>query len=229
MENRLVKLAVALAVIVVMCVVGAVGVPVGLALYRGAQTIQQLLGENKELRRAIAHLTHEDQVGYAKVLEQHRDAEGILYTKLLFVETDRNDPMKRLLEKEYVVAGDVVHFDALVVTFDVNFVTDGRERALFMWRRVYGETMKPEDGFPIETPGEAPERYKRIFARLSPKEGEIFWEGIWDLANEPGKLREQGVKAVNGTAVYNRLKPDRIYVFKVGSTGTFKIEVMPQL
>lgn len=193
-----------------------------------AKTIYELLAENKELRRAIGNLTEESQIGYAKVLQQER-RDGTLYTRLLFVETDRDDPARRILQREYEIEGDVVHFDILLVTFGDELVMDGKERALYLWRRVYGENQTPAAGFPIEREGVQPKRYAEIFRKLSLEERRLFWSAIWDLANDPNRLAEFDIKAVNGHAVYKQLRPGLIYAFKVGNAGQFYVETVPDL
>lgn len=191
-------------------------------------TIEDLLAKNEGLREAISNLTHEEQIGYAKVLSQE-ERNGQLYTKLLFVETDPEDFTKHLLRQEYEVAGDVVFFDALIVTFGDELVKDGTERAMYMWRRVYGELMPPEQGLPIETPGQPSPRYQNLCEMLTIEEGQLFWEEIWALSNNPRRLEKLGVKAVYGNAVYRQLKPGLIYVFKVSSTGAMYPEIIPDL
>ena len=113
----------------------------------------------------------------------------------------------------------IIHFDTLVVTFSDQAVMDGKARSLYLWRRVYGESMSPSEGFDIETPGTHPERYAGLLRDLKLPEQQLFWEAIWDLSNNPEALREHGIKAVYGNAVYKRLKPGLIYVFKIGADG----------
>jgi len=193
-------------------------VPVGFGLLYGARTIHDLLTENKQLKQAITNLTQEDQIGYAKVLSQEK-RDGRLCTTLKFVETARDDKLKRILEKEFTVEGDVIHFDALIVSFGDKMVMDGRQKALYLWRRVYGEDTAPADGFPIEEPGKQPKRYKDLLAKLGAPEQKMFWKAIWDLANNPDGLRRYDIKAVYGNAVYTQLRPGLIYVFKITPAG----------
>ena len=214
-----------LIVLVAGAVIIAVGVP---SLFYSSKTIFDLFRENQLLTKAISSLTEETQIGYAKVLAQET-RDGKLYTRLLVVETDRSDPLRRVLEKQYEIEGDVVHFDALIVTFADQFVMDGRERSLYLWRRVYGESMKPEEGYPIETPGGEPKRYADICAKLSLKDRDMFWEEIWELSNDPDRLREAGIKAIYGNVIYRKLKPGLIYVFKISNTGALFPEVVPDL
>jgi hypothetical protein len=192
------------------------------------RTIEDLLYENEQLKTAIHNLSKEDQIGYAKVLSQET-RDGQLYTKLLFVETDPADYTKQILRKEYEVAGDVVFFDALIVTFGEQLVMDGTERAMYMWRRVYGEKQPPEQGFPIEAKGKPSPRYKQLCEKLSIEDSQLFWDEIWQLSNNPKRLEHLGIKAVYGNAVYRQLKPGLIYVFKVSGTGAVNSEFIPDL
>ena len=197
-------------------------------LYYRAMTIHQLLAENKHLKQAISNLTAEEQIGYAKVISQER-RDGRVLTTIKFVETARDDKLKKILEKEYTIEGDIVHFDALIVKFGDKVVMDGREKALYLWRRVYGERTAPEDGFPIEQPGAEPQRYNDLFKILPTRHRELFWSNIWDLANESDKLRQHDVRAVYGNVVYSRLRPGLVYIFKISSAGQVYPEVVPDI
>ena len=191
-------------------------------------TIHQLLNENKQLKEAITNLTTEEQIGYAKVIKQETK-DGKVWTTLRFVETARSDKLKKILEKDYTIEGDIVHFDALIVKFDNKMVMDGKERAMYLWRRIYGETMTPQNGLTIESPGAEPARYADLLARLPIKQREMFWSNIWDLANDVEKLKQDGISAIYGNAVYSKLKEGLIYVFKISPTGQLYPEVIPDM
>jgi hypothetical protein len=198
------------------------------ALFYGTKTVHELFSENKKLKQAILTLTHEDQIGYAKVVRQELRA-GRLFTVVRFVETARDDRLKTVLEKEYELEGDTVHFDALIVTFTDAAVMDGRERSLYLWRRVYGEHQAPADGFAIAQEGAEPARYAGLLNRLRLSERKQFWSAIWELANDPEALRQHGIKAVYGNAVYKKLTPGLIYVFKISASGQVYPETVPDL
>lgn len=84
----------------VLGVIGVVAPPV----YYTAKNIYDLLGENIELKENINQLTEESQIGYAKIIKQEK-RDGKLYTRLLFVETERADPRKLVLKKEFKSKG----------------------------------------------------------------------------------------------------------------------------
>jgi hypothetical protein len=197
-------------------------------LFYGTKTVHDLLGENKKLKQSLATLTHEDQIGYAKVVRQET-RDGKFYTVIRFVETARDDQLKKVLEKEYEIEGDTVHFDALIVTFSDQAVMDGKERSLYLWRRVYGENMSPAEGFAIEEEGQTPVRYTDLLRRLHLSEQKLFWSAVWDLANDPEALQRYGIKAVYGNAVYKKMSPGLIYVFKISAGGHVYPETVPDL
>ncbi len=200
----------------------------GRGFYYRAMTIHQLLTENKHLKQAITNLTYEDQIGYAKVIAQEPN-DGRLLTTIKFVETARDDKLKTILEKEYTIEGDVVYFDALIVKFGDKIVMDGNTKALYLWRRIYGEKMAPEQGFVIEEPGAEPQRYGDLLEVLPVKQKQLFWSNIWDLANNPDKLKKHDIEAIYGNAVYSKLRKGLIYVFKINPTGQVYPEVVPDI
>ncbi|MCP4607843.1 MAG: hypothetical protein GY845_03915 [Planctomycetes bacterium] len=200
----------------------------GRGFYYGAKTIHQILAENKQLKKAITNLTREEQIGYAKVISQETIDEKLL-TTIKFVETARDDKLKIILEKEYTIEGDIIHFDALIVKFGNKMVMDGTTRALYLWRRVYGEKMAPEKGFVIEQPGTEPQRYSDLLQALPIQQSQMFWSNIWDLANDTKKLKEYDIEAVYGNAIYSRLRKGLIYVFKISPTGQVYPETVPDM
>jgi len=214
-------------------ILAVLGVGLGVGAYlqyhhSSERTISELMGENRELNEAIGNLTAETQIGFAKVLTQG-ERDGKLYTRILFVETHRADPSRRVLEREYEVEGDVVHFDALIVRFGAGAVKAGQERAIYLWRRIYGEKMRPQEGYAIEAAGTEPQRYADICQRLSLKDRQLFWEEIWGLANDPKRLQHLGITAIYGNVVYHRLRAGLQYNFKIKATGELYPEAVPDL
>ncbi len=193
-----------------------------------SKTIYDLLGESKKLKQAISNLTAESQIGYAKVLSQS-EQNGQLITQLIFVETARDDPSEQILKKSYEIEGDIVHFDALIVKFSDQYVMDGKGRALYLWRRVYGEKTPPEKGRPIEKEGAEPARYRDLCKQLSLRDREMFWSEIWKLSDDPERLKAAGIQAIYGNVVYKKLRPGLIYIFKIRNTGELYPDTVPAL
>lgn len=203
---------------------------VSVGVYRGGAVLHDLLSENKNLKQALTNLTDEGKIGYAKVLDQEIDGEGnVVSTTLKFVETARDDELKILLEKQYTVKGDIVHFDAMIVKFGDKMVMDGRKKSLYLWRRIYGEQMSPQEGYVIEQPGAEPRRYENLLRELPLKHRELFWSGIWELANDPHLLIKYDIEAIYGNVTYTKLKEGLIYIFRITPTGQIYPEVIPDI
>jgi len=199
---------------------------VGGAFFLTSTTIHDILKENRELKKAIGNLTAERTIGYATVESQSRGEEGQLKTTLRLVQTAEDSPRDVVAEQRFTIEGRTAHFDTMVVKFTREFVEQGKGRALFLWRRVYGEDTPPSQGRRIDTPGQAPQRYDAITRTLGMEEQQIFWEAIWDLANNPDYLSRYGIEAVYGNAVYTRLDPSNVYLFKTTATGQLYPEVV---
>ncbi len=191
----------------------------GMSFYHSTASIHELLTENHQLNKAVRNLTHEEQIGYATLQSQSHNALGELESVVRFVQTAADNPKAVVSEQLFTVRGDIIHFDALIVKFTNEYVKDGSERALYLWRRIYGETTTPADGDAIEIPGTAPERYYTITESLHLKNRDIFWEAIWDLANDTNRLNDYGVQAVFGNAIYTRMVPGKVTLFKISATG----------
>jgi len=198
----------------------------GISFYHSTASIHKLLTENHQLNKAVRNLTQEEQIGYATLQSQSRNDLGELESVVRFVQTAADKPKTIVSEQLFILRGDIIYFDALIVKFTNEYVKDGTERALYLWRRIYGETTTPVNGEAIELASTAPERYYTITESLHLKNRDIFWEAIWDLANDPTRLSDYGVQAVFGNAIYTRMQPGKVYLFKISTTGQIYPEIV---
>lgn len=197
----------------------------GTAFYYSTASIHQLLTENRRLSKAVHNLTQEEQIGYAVLESQTRNEFGNRVNTIRFVQTAPDNPKRIVSEQRFTLESDTIYFDALIVKFTNEFVKDGKERALYLWRRVYGENTPPVQGQPIETPGSSPNRYESITRSLRFQNRATFWNSIWELANDPEQLNDEGLSAVFGNAIYVHPVPGKVYLFKISPTGQIYPEV----
>ncbi len=198
----------------------------GVSFYLSSSTIDELLSENRRLGRAIENLSAEEQIGYATVQKQQKDEDGRVHTTIRLVQTAPGRPRDIVSEQAFTVVGQMVHFDCLVVKFSEPLVLKGEARALYLWRRIYGEATRPENGQPIEVSDSGPERYYAITKSLRMNERSLFWEAVWDLADDPDYLAQYGVQAVFGNTVYLKMRPGKVYRFKINASGQIYPEVI---
>lgn len=169
--------------------------------------------EMETLRMMVARLESERRVAQIFIESQHRDAaDGVLVTELRFAEVDeRGMPPE---EKRIRVRGEEVYFDALVIKFERDFVKQGdplRGRSLYLFRRVFGSSERPEDGAPLDEACRdgIPAAY-RTSKRATAFEKRL-WERFWDLASDADAAAREGVRVAQVEAVGMRPRPGQRY------------------
>lgn len=186
--------------------------------------IHQLEQDKQRLESYVTILEHNDRRARVEVLRQI-----IKQTTIRFTETDANGkPISA--SRDFTLPDDEVYFDTLVIKFDDHFVEQNdplKGHALMLFRRIFSSTMRPEDGFQIDTPGEVPKFYLDDH-QPSPFEIDL-WKRFWELANDEKLAREKGVRAIHGDAPYMRMEPNRVYEILLRSTGELSITPGAQL
>lgn len=181
-------------------------------------TIEDLLQKNEKLQLAILELTTEEEIGSARILERWTE-DGQIWQRIRLVERVRGQSDEAFRVREFTLPGEEIYFDALIVKFDGQLVLDGKERALFIWRRLFSEALAPSEGIILEEPGAEPERYRDWLTRLPLRERRLFWSEIWALSHQPRQLEALGIRAIYGNAVYQRMEPGRSYRLMINSSG----------
>src|SRR5271166_6377092 len=124
-------------------------------------TILKLEQEKQRLAAYLKILEHIDRRARVEVLRQAKDEQGSLQTTIRFTEVD--DAGKPIsVSRELTLPGQEVYFDTLVIKFDDHFVEEGdplKGQALMLFRRIFSNTMRAEDGFVIDKVGQAPAIY----------------------------------------------------------------------
>ncbi len=206
----------------------AAGVYLVEKLYLGPLREQQRLVSN--LKTIVAALTRDIRVAEVGVADQGGDP---LKTTFRFVEVnEKREPIGN--PKMFTISGDVAYFDTLVIKFEDSFMpleklplSDGilREnlarKAIIFFRRVFSEKQKPEEGFPLDTPGEPPGPYLPGTTLTSFEQQ--LWRDFWALANDPRLAASRGVRAAHGLAVYTKLQPGKYYVLEQRLDGDLTI------
>jgi hypothetical protein len=183
------------------------------------ETIVKLEQDKQRLEAYLKILKRIDRRARVEVLRQAKDQQGVLQTTIRFTEVD--DTGKPLnASRELTLPGQEVYFDTMVIKFDDHFVEQDdpvKGRALMLFRRIFSNTMRAEDGYVIDAQGQVPQVYAD---RQVPSNFEQdLWKRFWELANNDKLAKEHGVRAIHGDAPYMRLEPDRVYEVCLRSTG----------
>jgi len=181
------------------------------------QAIRKLAAANRLLR--VDH-----RMARLSVLEQEKDGEtGTVRTKVQFVEVDDRG---RAIDKPrtFEIVGDVVYVDYWIVKFDDQYIEEAvplRSTSLCLFRRIFGEDQKPNEGYALDVQGERPSVYGRE-AAMTAFERRI-WGDFWRLANQPRDAAKLGIRAAHGEAVSIKLKPAARYQLRLRASGGLSI------
>lgn len=208
---------------------GGLGVG-GTYAWRSFQERQEMIRlerENQELVSIIERLSAASRVAQATVAKRWVDDAGTTWSEVRFVEVDEEG--KPLSEsKTMVVEGDTVYFDALVLKFERDFVSEGdstRGKSLVLFRRLFGEHQEPSEGFPLDDASEhgIPSVYRTA---ENPSQIEMeLWEKFWNYANDPEAAERDGVRVAQGEAPYMKMEEGKLYGLSLDHGGGLNITV----
>lgn len=191
---------------------------------RQTEQIEEQLEQIDKLETAMQLLKVDHRLAQLTVVEQAPDeASGDLYSTIEFVEL--NDQGRALGEpRRFRVKGDVVYIDYYIVKFDDAYVERAdldRGTSICLFRRIFGEFQEPQEGFVLDKVGSRPEVYARGGA-VSEFERQI-WDDFWNIAHDPQRARELGIRAAHGEAVSIKVRPESRYRVLLRASGGLSI------
>jgi hypothetical protein len=187
----------------------------------------EILVKNKqiaELDLAVRLLKVDHRLAEIKVLSQKTDPTGKISTKIQFVEVDdEGHPIDA--PRDFTIDGDIVYVDSWVVKYEDRLVQTGdpmRSTSICLFRRLFGESQKPVEGYELDKVGAEPVIYNRG-QQVSEQERDI-WSRFWDYANDPALAAKSGMRAVNGEAPSTQLRPGKLYKVELRASGGLSIK-----
>jgi hypothetical protein len=181
--------------------------------------VAKLESETLRLKTFLKLLEHTERRAQLEVIAQTKDAAGETINKLRFTELD---PLGGVVgaQRVFEIKGDEVYVDTLIIKFEDHFVEAGdplRGKALLLFRRIFTNRVKPDEGYYLDRNGAPPERYA---SGANPNAFEKdLWAKFWEVANSAPQAKQTGVKAMHGQAIYGRLLPNKVYTLLMRSTG----------
>ncbi len=181
--------------------------------------VAKLEAETLRLKTYLKLLEYTERRAQLEVISQTKDAAGETVNKLRFTELDPQGGVVGA-QRELEIKGDEVYVDTLIIKFEDHFVEQGdplKGKALLLFRRIFTNRVKPDEGYVLDRNGVPPEIYATRSAQSSFERD--LWTRFWAVANSDHLAKEAGVKAMHGQAVYGRLAPNMVYTLLMRSTG----------
>lgn len=190
---------------------------------------QEQIGELEEevvaLDLALGLLKVDHRVAHLSVLRQWQDEDsGETLTEVSFEEIGAGG---RSLGPARIatIPGSTCYVDGLVVKFEDDYVEQGdalRGTSLVLFRRMFGENQRPNDGVELDAVGQPPLPYDDD-GDGTPAFITDIWRKFWDYANDPDLAREAGVRAIHGEAPYIELREGGKYVVELRASDGLSI------
>ena len=180
-------------------------------------TLNETIDEKNEVieKQAIAMrlLKKDERKAIVSVVKQTGEGDDLITTVRWVELGDDNRPID---ERVFDIPGDIVKIDAWVVKFKDEYIEEAdliRGTSICLFRRIHGEYAQKEEVHVLDEFGAPPSVYRKG-EQLSDFEREI-WENFWDIANDPQRAEELGIRAAHGQINYQ----------KVEAGGKYKIEL----
>jgi hypothetical protein len=191
--------------------------------------VKELQAQKQHLQDYVARLTSQRRLAEMVVTEQ-TTVGGLLKTTLLFSELGPDG--SRLPPRFFTIDGNVVHIEALVIRFDLEYVEKDdpmRGRSLALFHRLYGDFQMPSEGFSLDEPGKAPD----FFACVDAPSQEVrnfeagLWKNFWKLADDATERQKRGVRLVQGEGPWRPVYPEFVYTISLETAGGLTVASRP--
>jgi len=180
-------------------------------------TVAQQAATIERQATAMRLLKRDQRKAIIAVLDQTGEGDD-LKTTIRWVELDEND--QPIDERTFDLKGDIVKVDAWVVKFDDQYIEEAdliRGTSICLFRRIHGEFAQRDEVHVLDEVGSLPRVYRRG-KRVSDFERDI-WDDFWEIANDPDRAEEMGIRAAHGEVVYNKVRPGKKYKLELRASG----------
>ena len=211
-------------------VVLVLGGTIALHWYSTHDEAQRKLAEaqaqTKKLEEVVQRLSDEKRVAEIIVTDDTM-IDGVPRKTLLFVEYARDG--SSLSPRSFVIDGQMVHVDAMVIKFERHFVSENdpfRGHSIALFTKIYGDHQAPENAQMIDTPGKIPDIYRGTDPRVAPFE-QGLWNDFWRLYDDENFRLEHGVRTSSGQGVWGPFEQDKLYTITLEADGGLSLTSSP--
>ncbi len=181
------------------------------------EEVADLAATVEKQKIAMRLLKLDKRLAIVTVLRQTGEGDDQVTTVRWVELGDDNQPID---ERTFDVKGDIVKVDAWVVKFDDRYIENAdliRGTSICLFRGIHGEFKTPDEVHVLDEVGALPSAYKKG-ERVSDFERQI-WDDFWEIANDPDKAEELGIRAAHGEVVYNKVQPNKKYKIELRASG----------
>ncbi|MCB9770935.1 MAG: hypothetical protein H6754_00060 [Candidatus Omnitrophica bacterium] len=197
----------------------------------GFRVVFNLFNEKRMLEEVIIRLTANSRIAQVIVSDvKFNPVTQKHMTTIKFLEYDsRLRPME---PKYFTFSGNLIQFQSLVVRFDDIHVKNGdvlRGKSAYLFWKVFILDGANTQEYTISPIQEIPAGYKTHEPHNSFEDA--IWKEFWDIALDPKKANQRGIKNAQIEAPGTKFIPGLLYTIKIEHDGGMRIDTseIPQV
>jgi hypothetical protein len=182
--------------------------------------------ENDKLRVSLDLLKIDRRVAKLTVNKKGVDENGQKYLDVTFSEIDTEGKVIGS-SREFTLLGDTFFVDCWVAKFEDQYVEQAdplRGASIFTFKRIYGDEMKPADGFSLDDFSKPTGVYARSEASQFAQQ---IWQDFGNVCNDRSRQDELGIRAASGQAMHLPPKEGQSYEITIRSSGGVNLRALP--
>ena len=117
-----------------------------------------------------------------------------------------------------------MYVDYWIVKFLDEYVEQAdmlRSTSICLFRRLFSEFQEPNDGYQLDAVGIQPRAYSR--GGQSSEFEQKIWNDFWNIANNPKRAEQLGIRAAHGEAVSIKVRVGKRYRLELRASGGLTI------
>lgn len=178
--------------------------------------------ENDKLKVSMDLLKIDRRVAQLTVNKKAVDENGQKYLEVTFSEVDKEGNIIGS-SREFTLKGHTFYVDCWVAQFEDKYVEQAdqlRSASIFTFKSIYGNEMKPADGFPLDDFSKP----VGIYAQSEASEfAQQIWEDFGNVCNDRSRQNELGIRAAFGQANHIPTRAGKTYEITIRSSGSVSL------
>jgi hypothetical protein len=188
--------------------------------------LKEVTIENDKLRVSMDLLKIDRRVARLTVNKKGVDESGQKFLDVTFSEVDKEGNVIGS-SREFTLLGETFFIDCWVAQFEDQYVEQAdplRGASIFTFKRIYGDEMKPADGFPLDDFSKPAGIYAQSEASQFAQQ---IWEDFGNVCNDRSRQDELGIRAASGQAMHLPPKEGQSYEITIRASGGVNLRVLP--
>lgn len=178
--------------------------------------------ENDKLKVSMDLLKIDRRVAQLTVNKKGVDEDGQKFLEVTFNEVDKKGNIIGS-SREFTLKGHTFFVDCWVAQFEDKYVEQAdplRSASIFTFKSIYGDEMKPANGFPLDDFSKP----TGVYAESEVSEfAQQIWEDFGNVCNDLNRQNELGIRAAFGQANHLPTREGKTYEITIRSSGSVSL------